>query len=98
VVWEKGRSDRVCRHDAHIVDVRERNVRNAVLEAMLDVLYAQLRFAGALMLEGRRKLRSDDLGIAERPMRKKMAMPPDVLHSTFPASTSRIHIFWATLA
>jgi hypothetical protein len=48
VLWEKGRSDRVCRHDAHIVDVRERNGRSAVLEAMTEVLSAPIEVRGCV--------------------------------------------------
>jgi hypothetical protein len=48
VLWEKGRSGRVCRHDAHIVDVRERNVRSAVLEAMTEVPCAPIEVRGCV--------------------------------------------------
>ena len=50
VAWEKGRSDCVFRHDAQMVDVRERNVRKTVLLAMLvTVLIAPIKVGNAVM-------------------------------------------------
>ena len=42
VLWEKGRSGCVCRHDAPTVHVKERKVRRAVLEAMSEVMDAPM--------------------------------------------------------
>jgi hypothetical protein len=99
VLWEKGRSGCVCRHDAQTVDVKERNVRKAVLEAMSEVMDAPMEDRACVgVLEGRGKLRSCDPWHCRRPMHKKMAMPPDVLAPTLPALTKKTPISWAALA